>query len=154
MRISQIPVQLATVMIIIMFWTSSYIYPNSHYNGEVYVLYSHIPIHIHNTNICGNIINNHDSHAGILSPNWLQLQLELNWNSNWPKPSVAPGYIIVLRSPASCGHTHLHRIQPRPQVKVIFRYLRPDSPVSLFSCLFTQVHLLIDVSVEGQYVTY
>ena len=25
---------------------------------------------------------------------------------------------------------HHHRIQPRPQVKVIFRYLRPDAPVS------------------------
>ena len=30
-----------------------------------------------------------------------------NWNSNSLKPSVAPGYIIVLRSPASCGRTHL-----------------------------------------------
>ena len=43
--------------------------------------------------------------------------------------------------------------QPRPQVKVIFRYLRPDAPVSLFFRLFTQVHLLIDGSVESQYVT-
>ena len=25
----------------------------------------------------------------------------------WPKPSVAPGYIIVWRPPASCGCTHL-----------------------------------------------
>ena len=35
------------------------------------------------------------SHAGILSPT--------DSNSNWilPKPSVAPGYIIVLRPPAS-----------------------------------------------------
>ena len=47
------------------------------------------------------------------------------------KPSVAPGYIIVWRPPNSCGHTHGHRIQPRPQIKVIFRYLRPDAPVSL-----------------------
>ena len=54
-----------------------------------------------------------------------------------PKPSVAPGYIIVCRSRASCGRTHLHRIQRHPQVKVIFRYLRPDAPVSLFSCLFS-----------------
>ena len=29
-----------------------------------------------------------------------------NWNCNWPKPSVAPGYIIVSWPPASCGHTH------------------------------------------------
>ena len=43
----------------------------------------------------------------------------------WPKPSLAPGYIIV------CGRTHLHRIKPRPQIKVIFRYLRPDAPISL-----------------------
>ena len=88
-----------------------------------------------------------------LVPNWLQLRLELH--SNWLelKPSVAPGYIIVWRPPASCGCTHLHRIQPRPQVKVIFRYLRLDAPASLFFCLFTQVHLLIDSSVEGQYVT-
>ena len=43
------------------------------------------------------------SHAGILSPNWLQRQLELNWL----KPSVAPDYIFVWRPPASCGRTHL-----------------------------------------------
>ena len=48
---------------------------------------------------------------------------------------------------------HHHRIQPRPLVKVIFRYLRLDAPVSLFFRLFTQVHLLIDNSVEVQYVT-
>ena len=36
---------------------------------------------------------------------------------------------------------HHHRIQPRSQVKVIFRYLRPDAPVSQFFRLFTQVHL-------------
>ena len=72
-------------------------------------------------------------------------------NSKWPKPSVAPGYIIVCRPPASSGRTHLP--QPRPQVEVIFRYLRPDAPVSLFFRLFTQVHLLIDGLVEGQYAT-
>ena len=26
-----------------------------------------------------------------------------NSNCNWPKPSVAPGYIIIWRPPASCG---------------------------------------------------
>ena len=36
---------------------------------------------------------------------------------------------------------------------MIFRYLRPDAPVSQLFCLFTQVHHLIDGSVEGQYVT-
>ena len=45
-----------------------------------------------------------------------------NSNWNWPKPSVAPGYIIVSR--------HL---------------------LPLFLHLFTQVHLLIDGSVEGQW---
>ena len=58
-----------------------------------------------------------------------------NWtlpasNSNWLKPSVAPGYITVWHPPASCGRMHLHRIQPRPQVKVRFWYPRPDAPVS------------------------
>ena len=66
---------------------------------------------------------------------------------------MAPGYIIVWRSPVSCGRTHLHRIQPSPQVKVIFWYLRPDALVSLFFRLFTQVHLMIYGSVEGQYFT-
>ena len=27
--------------------------------------------------------------------------------TDWPKPSLAPGYIIVWRPPASCGRTHL-----------------------------------------------
>ena len=47
-----------------------------------------------------------------------------NSNSKWLKPSVAPGYIIVWRPPASCGRTHLHRIQPRPQVKVTLESTR------------------------------
>ena len=83
-----------------------------------------------------------------------QLTPTANGNrTDFPKPSVAPGYIIVSPPPASCGRTHLHRIQPRPQIKVIFWYLRPDATVSLFFRLFTQVHLLIDGLVEGQYVT-
>ena len=69
------------------------------------------------------------------------------------KLSLASAYIIVWQPPAYCGHTHLHRIQPRPKVKMIFRYIRPDAPVSLFSCLLTQVHLLIDSTVEGQHFT-
>ena len=47
--------------------------------------------------------------AGILSPTRTALTV-----SNWPKPSVAPGYIIVWRPPAFSKRTHLHRIQPRP----------------------------------------
>ena len=82
-------------------------------------------------------------------PNRLQLQLEFNW----PKPSMAPGYIFVWHPPAFCGRTNLHRIQPRPQVKEIFPDLQPDTPVSLFLRLFTQVHFLIDCSVDAQYAT-
>ena len=73
----------------------------------------------------------------VLTPraSYLQQQLELNWlelppTSNSLKSSVAPGYIIVWYPPASCGRMHLHRIQPRPQVEVIFRYLRLDASVS------------------------
>ena len=65
-----------------------------------------------------------------LTPTATGTQLELT-QTDWLKPSEASGYIIVWHPPASCGRTHLHRIQPRPQVKVIFRYLRPDAPVSL-----------------------
>ena len=83
-----------------------------------------------------------------LTPTATELEL-----TDWLKLSAAPGYIIVWRPPASCGCTHLHRIQPRPQVKVIFRHPRPDAPALPFFCLFTQVHLLIDSLVEGQYVT-
>ena len=74
--------------------------------------------------------------------------------TDWLKPSVAPGYICVWCPPAFCGRTQQYRIQPHPQVKVIFRYLRPDAPVSLFFRFFTQVHLFIDGSVEGQYITF
>ena len=88
--------------------------------------------------------------VSILSPTGTELELT---DCNSPKPSVAPGYIIVWHPPASCGRTHLQRIQLRPQVKVIFRHPRPDAPASPFFCLFTQAHLLIDGSVEGQYVT-
>ena len=37
----------------------------------------------------------------------LMLASYLQLNCNWPKPSLAPGYIIVSHPPASCGHTHL-----------------------------------------------
>ena len=55
--------------------------------------------------------------------------------------------------PVGVRFCHHHWIQSRPQVKVIFRYLWPDAPVRLFFRLFTQVYLLIDGSVEGQYIT-
>ena len=88
-----------------------------------------------------------------LVPNWLQLQLELKLTD----PSRLWDLVIKLSDvhllPVGVCICHHHRIQPCPQVKVIFQYLRPDAPVLLFFRLFTQVHLLIDGSVEGQYVT-
>ena len=71
--------------------------------------------------------------AGILSPTASGthcLELTICLLRTPTDPSVAPGYIIVCRPPASCGRTHLHRIQLRPLVKVIFQYLWPDAPVS------------------------
>ena len=43
--------------------------------------------------------------------------------------------IGYLPKPGSVGVRicHYHQIQPRPSVKVIFRYLRPDAPVSTFT---------------------
>ena len=84
--------------------------------------------------------------AGILSPTGTRTDPSRLW------------HLVIWLSdihllPVGVRICHHHRIQPRPQVKVIFRYLRPDAPVSLFFRLFTQVHLLIDGSVEGQYVT-
>ena len=56
-----------------------------------------------------------DSHAGILSPNWLQLQLE--------------------------------------QTQAVWGTWLNNCLTSTCFRLFTQVHLLIDGSVEGQYIT-
>ena len=75
---------------------------------------------------------------------YLQLRLELNLNwlemTDWLTTlSVAPGYIIIWYPPAYCGRMHLHWIQPRPRIKVISRYPRPEAPVSsayLHRCLF------------------
>ena len=108
---------------------------------------------------CGGLLNRGSWGPKPYVWGWFSLRhLISNWNcssnSYWPKPSVAPSYIIVWRTPASCGRTHLHQSQPRPQVKVIFRHPRPHAPVSLFFCLFTLVHLLIDGSVEGQYAIF
>ena len=76
---------------------------------------------------------------------WLSLRhLVSNWNcnSNSLKLYVTPGYMIVWHPPASCGRTHLHRIQPCQQVKVIFRYLLPDASVSAVPLLiYTGVSL-------------
>ena len=90
----------------------------------------------------------------VLTPraSYVQLRLELT-QTDGSKPSVAPVFVIVWHPHASCGRTHLHRIQPRTQFKVIFRHPRPDAPASLFFCLFTQVHFLIDGSFADRYVT-
>ena len=89
-----------------------------------------------------------DSHsAGFLSPTGTANDPGRLWHL------VIPLFDVHLL-PVGVRISHHHGIQPRPQVKVIFRYLRPDAPVSLFFRLFTQVHLFIDGSVESQYVTY
>ena len=79
-----------------------------------------------------------DSHAGILSSNWLQLQLQLELclevtpasNSNWTQAVCGIWLCHCLSSTCFLWASHLQQIKPRPQVKVIFRYFRPDRPVS------------------------
>ena len=94
---------------------------------------------------------------------WFSLRWHLISNCNWnwltgTDPSRLWHLVIFLLDihliPVGVCICHHHRIQPRPEVKVIFQYLRLDAPVSLFFRLFTQVHLLIDGSVEGQYIIY
>ena len=87
-----------------------------------------------------------------LVTNWLQLQLELTDSSRQRHLVIFLFDVHLL--PVGVRICHHHRIQLRSQVKVIFRYLRPDAHVSLFFRLFTQVHVLIDGSVEGQYITF
>ena len=41
--------------------------------------------------------------AGILSPTDSNSNWNWNWLTDWPKPSVAPGYIFVWYPPASAG---------------------------------------------------
>ena len=55
----------------------------------------------------------------------LEQQLELQLTQ-----AICGTWLYNRRPPASCGRIHLYRIQPRPQVKVIFRYLQPDALVS------------------------
>ena len=73
----------------------------------------------------------------------LQLELQLAWN--W-----LSAYLELQLTQTVCGTwlyncltstsflwvSHLHRIQPRPKVKVIFRYLWPDAPVSWLTAQF------------------
>ena len=78
-----------------------------------------------------------------------------NRNWNWPKPSVAPGYIIVWRRPSSCGRTHLPS-SPNSNTSTG----QGDIPISSTGCtclavlpLFYTGISVIDVSVEDHYVT-
>ena len=61
-----------------------------------------------------------------------------NSNSNCPKPSVALGYIIVSRSPVSCGRTHL---PPSPNSTTSTG--QGDIPISSTGCTCFAVLLLI-----------
>ena len=52
--------------------------------------------------------------------------------TNWLiKPFVTPGYILVWHPPASCGRTHLHRIQPVHRSR-------------WYSDIFDRMHLFLD----------
>ena len=69
-----------------------------------------------------------------------------NWslpasNSNWLKPSLAPGYIIFWRPPASGGRCMCTEFN--------LSTVQGDIPISSTGCTC----FLIDGSVEGQYVT-
>ena len=70
---------------------------------------------------------------------WFSLRhLVPNWNCNWLKPSVAPGYIIVSRPLASCGRTHL---PPSPNSTMSTG--QGDIPISSTRCTCFTVLLLI-----------
>ena len=74
-------------------------------------------------------------------PRWLSLRHlvpNCNLNSNWVKPSVAPGYIFVWRAPASCGRTHL---PPSPNSTTSTG--QGDIPISSTGCTYFVVHPLI-----------
>ena len=73
---------------------------------------------------------------------WLELWLELQLPQ-----AVCGTWLYNWHPPASCGHTHLHRIQPRPQVKVIFRHLNWQlgwgSICNILIHIFFYIHELI-----------
>ena len=49
-----------------------------------------------------------------------------NSNSNWLKPSLAPGYIIVWHPPASCGRRNCTEFNPSTN--------QGDTPISSTGC--------------------
>ena len=62
---------------------------------------------------------------------WLQLELNSACLKLQLTQAVCGTWLYnCLSSTCFLWASHLHRIQPRPPVKVIFRYLRPDVPVS------------------------
>ena len=69
------------------------------------------------------------------------------WVTEGPKPSVFRWLSLRQLVP--------NWLQPQltQAVCVLVIFLFDDHLLSLFFCLFTQVHLLIDSSVKGQYVT-
>ena len=79
------------------------------------------------------------SHYGILSPTATgtrtltatRTELCLPRTLIELKPFVAPGYIIVWHPPASCGRTHLYRIQPVHRSR-------------WYSDIFDRMHLFLD----------
>ena len=74
---------------------------------------------------------------------WLSIRHPVpnsNWNcnSNWLKPSVAPGYIIFLHPPASCG-----RMQLPPSPNLTTSTIQGDIPISSTGCTcFTVLPLI------------
>ena len=85
-----------------------------------------------------------DSHAGILSTNWLQLQLGLELTQ------AVCGTWLYNCLTSTC---FLWAYAPAPNSTTCTGQGRPDAPVSLSSAYLPRVHLLIVGSVEGQYVT-
>ena len=145
------------------------------------MLYRHI--HIHNTNISGNIVNNNDNFNERTNTFFIKISLTLYsrkgdvgcvWEMSWRQGETA---ILTPNSSdhsstsfSSClGYSNVGYWGPKslclplalnsascPQltqavcVPVILLFNVHLLP--LFSRLFTQVRLLIDGSIEGQYV--
>ena len=86
-----------------------------------------------------------DSHAGVLSPN----DSSCNWN--WLTQTVCGTWLYNCLS--STCFLWAYESAPNSTTSTGQGDIPPDAPVSPFFCLFTQVHLLIVGSVEGQYVT-
>ena len=139
-------------------------------------------IHIHKTNISGNIVNNNDKlqwtnkhllYKNIISHFILErVDIGCVWEVNWRRGQTATYWPKVILTIAALLSHFGWAAQPwvtespKPSVcrwlsrwHLVPNWLKP-SVSWLFFCLtstcfrvFTQVHLLIDSSVEVQYVT-